>query len=270
MPDMSLVFGDPSSTCSLADIECMESDRVEVCIWPDYLGEQPADVVCELGGCDTISGCMLDYPRSCTDDQISADCFSCVRRVNQEEFSDLGMVINCMAPAVPLVEVCPDGTTLAPDAVTPTIGECRHECHSDDAWNQDHACFPLISSGQFDWNNNTCGVGTCDMHSTPAACEANSGFWREDELFSEQTCSDIQMVGSYISFADNSAAMFTAMMVSMAGPTCCTGFDADAYFTCTDSDMSIFVRLATGHPRRCLPHCCLHAKAAALSFAKQG
>ena len=270
MPDMSLVFGDPSSTCSLADIECMESDRVEVCIWPDYLGEQPADVVCELGGCDTISGCMLDYPRSCTDDQISADCFSCIRRVEQMEArSDVGMVINCMAPAVPLVEVCPDGTTLAPDAVTPTIGECRHECHSDDAWNQDHACFPLISNGQFDWNNNTCGVGTCDMHSTPAACEANSGFWREDELFSEQTCSHIQMVGSYISFADSSA-QFTAMMVSMAGPTCCTGFDADAYFTCTDSDMSIFVRLATGHPRRCLPHCCLHAKAAALSFAKQG
>ena len=97
----------------------------------------------------------------------------------------------CLAPATPSASFCPDGTTLSPDATTPEIGECRHECTSDDAWNPEHVCYPMVSTGQDFWGNNTCGIGDCDSHTTRSACEGGEGHWWQTDELSEQPCSNI-------------------------------------------------------------------------------
>ena len=99
--------------------------------------------------------------------------------------------------------MCPEGTTLDADATTGSIGECVHECHDYSTYSQvdNHICFALIRDDSFDWSNNTCGVGNCDTHTTPDACAASDGYWRDEEMFSEQTCPAIQGVLSWVSYA---------------------------------------------------------------------
>ena len=152
-------------------------------------------------------------------------------------------LFSCLAAAVPEVAFCPNGTTFSPDATIPEIGVCRHECTSNDAWNPEHVCYPMVSTGTFDWGNNTCGIGDCDSHTTQSACEAGEGHWQIDDDFGEQNCSHIQALISYnASVEPDSAVMYAAQALGMVGEFCCDGFDAEAFMQCTSDDAPIFVR----------------------------
>ena len=159
----------------------------------------------------------------------------------------------CITSAAPEVALCPDGTTFSPDATTPEIGRCRHACRAPDAWDPDHVCYTMVSTGTFDWGNNTCGIGECDSHTTRSACEAGEGHWQNDDnLWGEKACSDVQVLTSYFAYVD--AATMAAQALGMVGEFCCDGFDAEAFMQCTSDDAPIFVRPKMHHVLTNAPH----------------
>ena len=162
------------------------------------------------------------------------------------------------APAQPEVALCPNGTTFSPDATTPEIGECRHACHAPDAWDPEHVCYSMVSTGTFDYSNNTCGIGDCDSHTTRSACEGGEGHWEIDQMVSEQLCSSVQATTSRLTYAMPVFGYAIAMRaVSKVGETCCDGFDAEAFrasMQCTSDDAPIFVRPKMHHVLTNAPH----------------
>ena len=262
---LALLDSARGQVCSTADVECVTAPRTYTCTWPvELAGEQPDDITCEQssqeagwGGCNTDSCggesggcCNSNRARSCTDDP-SEECMMCM-----QSREDDGDEVACLAPAVPEVAICPEGTTLDADATTGSIGECVHECHDHSTWSQvdNHICFALTQDSSFDWSNNTCGVGNCDTHTTPDACAASDGYWSIDEMISEQTCPAIQGMVSWVSYASgreggrNMAGMTAVQALGMAGETCCSGFDAETFLQCSTDDMPYFVRLCLEQP----------------------
>eukprot|EP01051_Picozoa_sp_SAG22_P012979 SAG22_NODE_1403_length_4492_cov_13.784430_3_plen_776_part_01 len=240
-------------TCTIEDAECMAAPRVDVCVWPEWRGENTDSVVCEQtsegwGGCDNQDqGCHYDQEPTC-DFRPTGDCASCM--VAAGKGGGMATIMSCMVPVIPVAAFCPEGNTLAPDAITPVIGECKHECQSHDAWQPDHVCYELVSNARYDWSNNTCGIGDCDRHNTPEACEADNGYWRHDEMFSEQPCSTIQGLMSWMSFhAETSdqgspgASFFAMQALAMVGETCCSGYDPEAFMGCTSDDVPVFTTI---------------------------
>lgn len=258
---LALLDSARGQVCSTADVECVTAPRTYTCTWPEWAGEQPDDITCEQssqeagwGGCNTDSCggesggcCNSNRARSCTDDP-SEECMMCMQSREDE--------VACLAPAVPEVAMCPEGTTLDADATTGSIGECVHECHDHSTWSQvdNHICFALTQDSSFDWSNNTCGVGNCDTHTTPDACAASDGYWRDEEMFSEQTCPAIQGVLSWVSYASgreggrDMAGMMALQALVQVGETCCSGFDAETFLQCSTDDMPYFVRLCLEQP----------------------
>ena len=172
----------------------------------------------------------------------------------QHGTDDDDFTLLCLAPATPSApSFCPDGTTFSPDVTTPEIGECRHACTSNDAWNPEHVCYPMVSTNTFDWGNNTCGIGDCDSHTTRSACEGGEGHWQNDDHFGEQPCSDVQARTSYYAYVHPDYFMVAQAAVQV-GETCCDGFDAEAFMQCTSDDTPIFVRPKMQSPicRMCL------------------
>ena len=145
-------------------------------------------------------------------------------------------LFSCLAAAVPEVAFCPNGTTFSPDATIPEIGVCRHECTSNDAWNPEHVCYPMVSTGTFDWGNNTCGIGDCDSHTTRSACEGGEGHWWQTDELSEQPCSNIQGRTSYNAYTScqldavncqHDTVMRAVRTAVQVGEFCCDGFFRD-------------------------------------------
>ena len=127
---LALLDSARGQVCSTADVECVTAPRTYTCTWPvELAGEQPDDITCEQssqeagwGGCNTDSCggesggcCNSNRARSCTDDP-SEECMMCMQFREDE--------VACLAPAVPEVAMCPEGTTLDADATTCSIGEC--------------------------------------------------------------------------------------------------------------------------------------------------
>ena len=167
--------------------------------------------------------------------------------------------VACLAPAVPEVAICPEGTTLDADATTGSIGECVHECHDYSTYSQvdNHICFALTQDSSFDWSNNTCGVVNCDTHTTPDACAASDGYWRDEEMFSERTCPAIQGRLSWVFYAAGREGdevwpeIMALQALVQVGETCCSGFDAETFaetLQCSTDDMPYFVRLCLEQP----------------------
>ena len=155
-------------------------------------------------------------------------------------------LFSCLAAAVPEVAFCPNGTTFSPDATIPEIGVCRHECTSNDAWNPEHVCYPMVSTGTFDSSNNTCGIGNCDSHTNRSACESGEGHWDIDRNFvsrTDQSCSHVKAETRLLAYVQpDSAVTRAAQAVGKVGEFCCDGFDAEAFMQCTSDDAPIFVR----------------------------
>ena len=163
--------------------------------------------------------------------------------------------MTCLMPAAPSLDTfCPSGTTLAPDAVTPVMGTCRHLCteYRDD-WGEGHVCSDaaLRNSDEI-WDESTaqCGVGLCNRHTTQDACEAGDddarGTWEADGL-SEMTCSDVQLFFNFRTYASSNRVerqgQMGAWFIGATATTCCSGFDAGAYMTCSlDADVPLLVR----------------------------
>ena len=185
---------------------------------------------------------MLLFGACCN--SLACVCLAVSSMADGDDFTLL-----CLAPATPSApSFCPDGTTFSPDVTTPEIGECRHACHAPDAWEPEHFCYSMVSTNTFDWGNNTCGIGDCDSHTTRSACEGGEGHWDIEDSLSEQPCSSIQALTSYIAYVHPDDAFFVAIEhLAKVGETCCDGFDAEAFMQCTSDDASIFVRPEMHH-----------------------
>eukprot|EP01052_Picozoa_sp_SAG31_P008968 SAG31_NODE_461_length_15359_cov_8.989253_7_plen_539_part_00 len=220
---------------------------------------------------------MNSIGEGCPDDKSEA-CQTCFQEGYEARGMDswISVTAQCLAPVVPAGEdLCPAGTELAADVLTPVVGECRHNCHSPDAWEDaTHPCYAAHQSGTVDWNNNTCGVGECDFHTTEDACVANDGHWQIDHLMNGVvTCGQVEgwlaleefrnsnkheaalALGMSVEDADNwfSSNSFFMRMEALArgGETCCPPLDLASMLGCNPDEAQAFVRSPchTSHPR---------------------
>ena len=159
----------------------------------------------------------------------------------QHGTGDDDFIILCLAPATPFVPFCRDGTTLFPDATTPEIGRCYHQCTGVGSTivDPEHFCYQMVSTGSgWDdvWVNNTCGIGDCDSHTTRSACEGGEGNWFPNDELNEQPCSNIQARNGYKAYSCqqytncqyNTDTFGSAVQDAVqVGEFCCDGFFRD-------------------------------------------
>ena len=113
----------------------------------------------------------------------------------------------------------------------------------------------MMSTGTFDWGNNTCGIGECDSHTTRSACEAGEGHWHNNDNFGGMACSDDQLLTSFYAHVHPvDGAVMAARTLGMVGEFCCDGFDAEAFMQCTSDDAPIHVRPKMHHVLTNAPH----------------
>ena len=150
----------------------------------------------------------------------------------------------CMASGAPAVaSFCPAGNLIDSAATIRDFGECVHACHGPDAWSESHACFPMVSSGTFDYSNNTCGIGNCDTHTTEAACTAGDGHWQADDM-SGSNCGDAQGMLNYYAYLDeNMAMMMSSIFMARIGEDCCAGFTLAGHAVCSYADQETFMAI---------------------------
>merc|ERR1740130_1016621 len=131
-PALTAAQEEAATVCNTADLDCLFSDQ-------ESFTATPSD--CNFG------------------EVRSADCTACMTAADTAGVDSM----TCLIPAAPSLDTfCPSGTTLAPDAVAPVIGTCRHLCtdHRDD-WGEGHVCSDaeLRNSDEI-WDESTaqCGV----------------------------------------------------------------------------------------------------------------
>ena len=177
--------------------------------------------------------CDMDLPNN----TMTGGCMGCLQSAEDA-------MMQCMAPAAPAAaSFCPAGNPLDSAATIRDFGECVHACMAPDAWQLSHACFPMVSSGTFDYNNNTCGIGNCDTHTTEAACTAGDGHWQADDM-SGSNCGDAQGMLNYYAYLDeNMAMMMSSIFMARIGEDCCAGFTLAGHAVCSYADQETFMAI---------------------------
>ena len=170
----------------------------------------------------------------------SADCMTCMFDGGGEN------MLTCLGAAMPAAPFCPAANPFDSTATVRETGECGHACMAQDAWQTTLCLSGGVGGVALDFNQNTtCGIGSCDRHTTEAACAAGDGHWQADQ-FSVKGCPDVQLFANYMtgSYPDRAAAMVSYVLVS-AGEDCCTGFTTAGYAVCSYADRSDFVAVSS-------------------------
>ena len=150
------------------------------------------------------------------------------------------MLGRCLGSAVPAAApFCPAANPFDSTATVREFGECQHACRAPDAWQ-------LSLCEGFDYGNTTCGIGSCDRHTTASACAAGDGHWELDD-FSGASCSDVQSVTNYVVYSasrtgegmsSGMVAARTADIIAAGGEDCCAGFTMAGYAFCENADLA--------------------------------